>query len=104
MNEQSTLDKTLEERASRYGSFETHSILSQTLNQVILKHASKYQKQPMQPYMMEAIMMVCHKLARIANGDPYYDDNWHDIAGYAQRVHELLNRPISADNTNTTKE
>ena len=101
MNEQSTLDKTLEERANRYGDFETHSILSQSLNQIILRHASQYQKQSMQPYMMEAIMMICHKLARIANGDPYYDDSWRDIAGYAQRVYELLDIP---DITNITKE
>ena len=91
MNEQSKLNKTLEERANRYGDFETHSILSQTLNQVILKHASKHQKQPMQPYMMEAIMMICHKLACITNGDPYYSDQWKSIADYATEVLELLN-------------
>ena len=91
MNEQSTLDKTLEERANKYGNFETHSMLSQSLNQIIIRHTSKYQKQPMQPYMMEAIMMICHKLARIANGDPYYSDQWKSIADYATEVSELLN-------------
>ena len=27
--------------------------------------------------------MICNKLARIACGDPMYEDSWRDIAGYA---------------------
>ena len=36
------------------------------------------------PYMQEALDMIQHKIARILNGDPYYEDSWVDIIGYAQ--------------------
>lgn len=34
--------------------------------------------------------MICHKLARIVNGDPGYSDSWRDIAGYAMLVSNRL--------------
>jgi hypothetical protein len=34
--------------------------------------------------------MIQHKVARILNGEPDYSDNWHDIAGYATLVDDLL--------------
>lgn len=39
----------------------------------------------------EALDMIQHKIGRILNGDPTYDDNWKDIAGYATLVAEELN-------------
>lgn len=36
--------------------------------------------------MMEAIDLICTKMARIAHGDPMYLDHWLDISGYAQLV------------------
>jgi hypothetical protein len=35
--------------------------------------------------------MIVHKIGRILNGDPNYDDSWADIAGYAQLVVKELN-------------
>jgi hypothetical protein len=35
------------------------------------------------PVVREAIDMILHKLARIAAGNPYFEDHWKDIAGYA---------------------
>ena len=50
--------------------------------------------------------MIAHKMGRIVNGDPYYDDSWVDIVGYAQLViNELKHREnfppgyIFSDNT-----
>lgn len=40
--------------------------------------------------MVTAIDMICMKLARIVNGDPYEKDHWDDIAGYAKLVSENL--------------
>jgi hypothetical protein len=34
--------------------------------------------------------MICHKMARIMNGDPNYVDSWADIAGYATLVANRL--------------
>lgn len=84
------VDAILAQRGTRYGSFQTHSTLSQTLQDKIFEHAHVHQFSPMESYMKESITLICHKLARIANGDPYYDDNWKDIAGYAQLVVDIL--------------
>ena len=35
--------------------------------------------------------MIQHKIGRILNGDPNYDDNWRDICGYSQLVLDELN-------------
>jgi hypothetical protein len=40
----------------------------------------------MEPYMQESLDLICNKLARIVNGDPFYDDSWHDVGGYAKLV------------------
>lgn len=34
--------------------------------------------------------MICHKMARIINGDPNYRDSWDDVAGYATLVAKRL--------------
>lgn len=91
-NTSATIGETLAERGSRYGSFKSHSELSTTIRGVVLGHYAQSHPQgpPLDPYMMESIIMICHKLARIANGDPHYDDSWKDIAGYAQLVVDIL--------------
>ncbi|CAB4241391.1 hypothetical protein UFOVP60_42 [uncultured Caudovirales phage] len=38
----------------------------------------------------EALDMFASKISRILTGDPNYQDSWHDIAGYATRIEELL--------------
>lgn len=80
-----SIDDTLTQRGTRYGSFKHHAKLSQQLQTTALVHSLP------EPYMQEAATMICHKLARISNGDPYYDDSWRDIAGYAQLVVDILN-------------
>jgi len=34
--------------------------------------------------------MIAHKIGRILNGDPDYQDSWHDIIGYARLVERQL--------------
>lgn len=90
-----SIEDTLNERGDRYGNFANHSALSQTLRNTIMQHYFQVhggaEATPLPPYMAEALTMICHKLARIANGDPHYDDSWRDIAGYATLVVEELN-------------
>lgn len=84
-------DQILEQRGSRYGKFENHAALSQKLYTSIIAHIQLHGDiSTMQPYHLESLSMICHKLARIANGDPNYDDNWKDIAGYAELVVKIL--------------
>lgn len=77
------IDEVLERRGKRYGEYQNVSQLSQALKEAL--HVAPSWQQ-MEPYMQESLDMICNKLARICNGDPYYDDSWRDIAGYAQLV------------------
>ena len=86
-----SINDTLKERGSRYGKFANHAELSQNLKNAVFTHINQYGITQLQPYQVEAMEMILHKVARIANGDPYYDDSWRDIAGYAQLVVDILN-------------
>jgi uncharacterized ferritin-like protein (DUF455 family) len=83
----SDIDNTLKERGARYGDFRSHAEISQMLKSLVLDHDAQ-----LAPYQAEALEMICHKLARIVNGDPNYADSWRDIAGYAQLVVRELER------------
>ena len=77
----------LTERGLRYGKFINHAKISQDLKKVIDYHlGDKF----LAPDQQEALSMICHKIARIINGDPDYADSWVDIAGYAKLVADRL--------------
>ena len=84
-----SINDTLAQRGTRYGSFQSHADLSQKLQYQIFSHLQQRQVS-VPPYMLESLTLICHKLARIANGDPFYDDSWKDIAGYSQLVVDIL--------------
>jgi hypothetical protein len=86
-NEAKTIDDTLAERGSRYGSFDEHARITQGIKQAMIDS-------PNWPVldcdMREALEMIAHKVGRILNGDPFYHDSWHDIVGYAKLVADRL--------------
>lgn len=90
------LNEVLKERGDNYGSFHTFANLSQTLYRIITQHYNSTHRKDnnevdeMPYFMAESIQMICHKLSRIANGNPYHEDSWHDIAGYATLVFDIL--------------
>ena len=86
------IQQIIAERGSRYGQFSDHATLSQALQRLIFDHMNQINPQQLEPYMVEALTMICHKLARIANGDPKYIDSWTDISGYSQLVIEELSK------------
>ena len=75
--------ETLDIRGNRYGEYSKVSGTSQFLKEVI-RHGDSWHD--MEPYMQESLDLICNKLARIVNGDPFYDDSWHDVGGYAKLV------------------
>lgn len=82
-----TIDTVLAERGSRYGSFDGHAFITQSIKDVMngtsnWKNLSYSQK--------EALEMVAHKIGRILNGDPSYVDSWTDIIGYTRLVEVQL--------------
>ena len=101
------IKQILNERGSRYGKFENIATISCELETVfyegLMANLNKYEPEykdnvealledKFPPFMREGVKMIVHKLARIANGDPFYDDSWKDIAGYATLVVEILNK------------
>ncbi len=78
---------TLTERGIRYGSFEGHARITQALKLAMIESPKWLELADDQ---MEALQMIAHKIGRILNGDPDYDDSWVDIAGYAKLVADRL--------------
>ena len=86
-------EETLKERGNRYGEFANHAALSQEFKRLFRTNVENHGRpENFEPFILEAIDMIFHKLARIANGDPTYDDNYRDIAGFAELVVKELNR------------
>jgi len=75
--------ETLDARGTRYGEYSTVAGTSQFLKEIIRRGDSWHD---MEPYMQESLDLICNKIARIVNGDPFYDDSWHDVGGYAKLV------------------
>lgn len=81
-----TLQKTLKARQKTHGNFQTHAVISQQLKSVLAQHNVN----ELAPDQVEALEMICHKIARILNGNPDTHDHWHDIAGYSTLVADRL--------------
>ena len=82
---------TLAEREKRYGSFEQHAEISDSI-QAVMEATPKWKV--LKPYQREALRMNAHKIGRILNGDPDYDDSWHDISGYSTLVRNILRKLV----------
>lgn len=84
-----TITQTLTERGQRYGKFTGHAEVTQMLKTVVATALRKRDK-TLAPDQQESLDMILHKIGRIVNGDPDYDDSWVDIAGYAKLVADRL--------------
>ena len=60
--------ETLEQRENRYGDYTKVSTTSQWLKSALRQGKSW---DDMEPYMQESLDLICNKLARIVNGDPF---------------------------------
>lgn len=83
------ISKTLEERKKTHGEFPSHARISMQLKSFITSEMSKGDEE-FSYSQREALDMICHKIARILNGNPNHHDHWHDIAGYATLVANQL--------------
>lgn len=83
----SDIQQVLLERGARYGKFTGHAQITQNLK-LIMYTTENFAK--LDADQKEALEMIAHKIGRILNGDPNYDDSWKDIAGYAELVAKRL--------------
>lgn len=82
-----SIEATLNERGSRYGSFTGHAKVAQAIK-LAMCDSAKWAG--LASDQKEALEMIAHKIGRILNGDPDYHDSWHDIVGYAKLVADRL--------------
>lgn len=85
------INDTLAERSKRYGEFNTHAEITQTLKAAMRDFKDEEGWANLLDSQREALDMIAHKIGRILNGNPNYADSWHDIAGYATLVENELN-------------
>lgn len=89
--EADTTERLITERGSRYGKFKDGAEMMQELKDVMREVDGWHNLTPSQ---REALDMIQHKIGRILNGNPTYDDSWKDIAGYATLIVNELNGEI----------
>ena len=75
-------------RGSRYGKFKDGAEIMQSLKDT-MRDVDGWNN--LTASQKEALDMIQHKIGRILNGDPAYDDSWKDIAGYATLIVNELN-------------
>lgn len=91
-----SVNDTLDQRGSRYGDFTDHARIAQGLQNVMRegrKSNGRLGWQDLNDIQKQALTVIADKIARIISGDPNYDDNWHDIQGYAKLVEDRLSVP-----------
>lgn len=84
-----SIEDTLAQRGKRYGDYTDHSRVTMLLCDVVRSDpASGYNGMSHDKRL--AVDVILNKIARVCTGDPEYDDNWHDIIGYAMLVEARL--------------
>ena len=79
------------ERGTRYGKFKDSADIMQSLKDT-MRDVDGWNN--LTASQKEALDMIQHKIGRILNGDPTYDDSWKDIAGYATLIVNELNGEV----------
>ena len=85
-----SINDTLSQRGKQYGNFAMQSAIAAVLKRAMRAGPGWARLKPEQ---QEALDHIQVKISRILNGNPNYSDSWHDIAGYATLVEQLLSRP-----------
>lgn len=85
-----SVENTLKERGARYGSFEEHATIAQAIQDAFRVYPEKWNRLP--PVVKQGFTTLADKFARAINGDPMYDDNYHDIGGYAKLMEDWVKK------------
>lgn len=88
---ESPTEAPITERGSRYGKFKDGAEIMQSLKDT-MRDVDGWNN--LTASQKEALDMIQHKIGRILNGDPTYDDSWKDIAGYATLIVNELNGEV----------
>lgn len=83
------IHEVLKQRGNRYGEFPEHARITQNIKRA-MEDSPNWDT--LDNYQKETLEMTAHKIGRILNGDPNYDDSWVDICGYNQLVVDELRK------------
>ncbi len=76
-------DALIEERSKTHGDYLKNADITWQIK-AALHQGVRYEE--MHPAMKETLDMVAHKMHRIVNGDPWFNDHWVDMTGYPHLV------------------
>lgn len=88
---ESPTEALITECGSRYGKFKDGAEIMQSLKDT-MRDVDGWNN--LTASQKESLDMIQHKIGRILNGDPTYDDSWKDIAGYAALIVNELNGEV----------
>lgn len=89
--EANSTEAIITERGKRYGKFKDGAEIMQSLKDT-MRDVDGWNN--LTASQKEALDMIQHKIGRILNGDPTYDDSWKDITGYATLIVNELNGEV----------
>lgn len=98
-----SVENTLKERGARYGSFAEHAKIAQGIQDAYRVIPARWDKLP--PVLKQGLTTIADKIARMLNGDHMYEDNVHDIIGYAKLMEDwikLEKTKVALENTSFT--
>jgi len=89
MEQNKTIEETLQERGAVYGDYEGGSELRASIMGIITDRHQKVNGKPMDKVHQVYIFDIVNKLSRLST-TPDHLDTWHDIAGYAKLAEDTL--------------
>ena len=78
-------DTFKQDRGLTHGDYSLRAELAQRLKEQ-LRSSTNWSVDALSAPQRESLEMICHKMARILEGDPNHLDHWADIAGYATLI------------------
>lgn len=82
-----TIDNTLAERNTQYGSFQEQARITQNIKRA-MRDTPNWEN--LDDMKRDALEMIAVKIGHILNGNPEHHDSWHDIVGYTRLVEKEL--------------
>ena len=86
-----TIQETLDERGTNYGSYEVGTQLRADIMELIKQSYRTNNNSEMPAFYQVAILDIVNKLSRLA-ATPNHLDSYHDISGYATLVENYLKK------------
>jgi hypothetical protein len=75
------------DRTKTHGEYKDQAEMAERLRETMRLGYPRFPR-----YQSAALTLIAEKLSRIITGDSNFEDHWLDIAGYCERVLEILRK------------